>query len=133
MAQDFKNKKLGSRYGDSSVDTDAAADADVKALDPAPAAEKQDAKPVAAASVKKAASVYVGPALRRGDMLLSRFQVFRSLPAAVAERCKRDADFSRLFVEPAELAMARKQLSDRGTLLARSFQAVFSNSLKGGN
>lgn len=86
-----------------------------------------------AAPGKEPALVYVGPAMRKGDMVLGRFQTLRgSLSAALKARIERDLDFARLFVAPGDLAGARKKLNDRSTMLARSFQAVYTSMIKGG-
>lgn len=128
MAQDGKNKNYAGAPARAP-----AAEAAAPAAEPAakPVEPRRAAAVSRPAPVKDPALVYVGPPMT-GALLLGRFQAFRNgLPAAITARMESDAAFKRLFVPAKELALACKKLSERGSRLACSYQAVV-NSLKGG-
>jgi hypothetical protein len=70
--------------------------------------------------------IYVGPTIKIGGWMLSHSGGFKSgLPLAVDQVCAEDPELKRLFVPPAELALARVELRDAASPLAVASRSVF--------
>ncbi len=68
--------------------------------------------------------IYVGPNLS-GDILISQFTVFKNgLPPYLAERTGADPVFKSLFVPLPGLTVARADLKNPGSRMARAFNTV---------